>query len=429
MSQPNECKHSDYKLCFKLKQHTPIIHFQADQKGATLRATELKPKLDRFLIKELKLTEINDKDKKVPKKEYKSWFIGRGKEQLALDYKVRIEPNYNTKEGIPENNALYFASRKPREMSQQEFDLTKKWFKTSDKIFNLTILCLNKELRDKIQNYFASFLVKINFGTRQNKGFGSFYLVKNTLGYKLPDDAFHQSLSTYLYATYKNEKSIDIMKHIEVIYSLMKTGINFPNHPPIKDENGKAIKNARGKSIPNLKIRGENSSYYKSYLFLYMLQQTPKIGNEKRFIKENFFRPNLRLADNGIQKKYVRALLGVGEHVEFKDERRGVIKYNSDEVKRFKSPITFKIIDNQLFIIAEDICKSKIYGKSFKFKHTFGDNEMIKPITIPTRNEFDLNKFLLSFADYFNTLEVTDKNLFDKKISKAKKAKLEKGIK
>lgn len=37
------------ELIVKLKQHTPIIHFQWEQKGATLRATELKPKLDLFL--------------------------------------------------------------------------------------------------------------------------------------------------------------------------------------------------------------------------------------------------------------------------------------------------------------------------------------------------------------------------------------------
>ena len=38
-----------YKLEFTLKQHTPIIHFQHDQDGATLRASEVKPKLDRFI--------------------------------------------------------------------------------------------------------------------------------------------------------------------------------------------------------------------------------------------------------------------------------------------------------------------------------------------------------------------------------------------
>ena len=82
---------SKYKLTFKLKQHTPIIHFQHDQHGATLRATEVKPKLDRFLIEKLQLTQkVNGKE--VPKPEFKKWFINEGKEHPALDYKMRFEP-------------------------------------------------------------------------------------------------------------------------------------------------------------------------------------------------------------------------------------------------------------------------------------------------------------------------------------------------
>lgn len=46
---------SDYKVEFTLKQHTPMIHFQSEQRGATLRATELKPKFDRFITEKLKL--------------------------------------------------------------------------------------------------------------------------------------------------------------------------------------------------------------------------------------------------------------------------------------------------------------------------------------------------------------------------------------
>lgn len=33
-----------------LQQHTPLIHFQHYQDGATLRASEVKPRLDKFLI-------------------------------------------------------------------------------------------------------------------------------------------------------------------------------------------------------------------------------------------------------------------------------------------------------------------------------------------------------------------------------------------
>ena len=39
-----------HTLYFTLKQHTPLIHFH-DQDEATLRATEVKPKLDKYLIK------------------------------------------------------------------------------------------------------------------------------------------------------------------------------------------------------------------------------------------------------------------------------------------------------------------------------------------------------------------------------------------
>jgi len=49
---------SNFKLTFKLKQNTPLIHFHHDQHGATLRATELKPKLDRFLNKKFKKEKI-----------------------------------------------------------------------------------------------------------------------------------------------------------------------------------------------------------------------------------------------------------------------------------------------------------------------------------------------------------------------------------
>lgn len=48
-------------LTVKLKQHTPLIHFQHDQYGATLRASEVKPKLDKFLIERLgTLEELGD---------------------------------------------------------------------------------------------------------------------------------------------------------------------------------------------------------------------------------------------------------------------------------------------------------------------------------------------------------------------------------
>ncbi len=39
-----------FEITITLKQHTPLIHFQHEQAGAILRATELKPKLDKFIL-------------------------------------------------------------------------------------------------------------------------------------------------------------------------------------------------------------------------------------------------------------------------------------------------------------------------------------------------------------------------------------------
>ena len=41
------------KLTVILRQHTPLIHFQHYQDNATLRASEVKPQLDRFLLTQL----------------------------------------------------------------------------------------------------------------------------------------------------------------------------------------------------------------------------------------------------------------------------------------------------------------------------------------------------------------------------------------
>ena len=73
---------NDFQLEFTLKQHTPLIHFH-DHEGATLRATELKPKLDKFIVEQLGGWDKVDKN----------WLIGKGKaEHKALDYKVTITP-------------------------------------------------------------------------------------------------------------------------------------------------------------------------------------------------------------------------------------------------------------------------------------------------------------------------------------------------
>ncbi|WP_068690391.1 hypothetical protein [Culturomica massiliensis] len=132
-----------YRLEVKLKQHTPLIHFQWQQAGATLRASEVKPRLDRFILTKLGKTctqEENNSGKydlydaewitqlcrwteeaknwnsqlpRLQRKEWdqldeygrgcliaamKNWFIGEGAHP-ALDYKMNIIPESYIVEG------------------------------------------------------------------------------------------------------------------------------------------------------------------------------------------------------------------------------------------------------------------------------------------------------------------------------------------
>ena len=59
-----------------LHQETPMIHFQSNEEGACLRGTEVKPKLDKFILK---------KKGSIPSE----WYVDR-EQSNALNYKIRI---------------------------------------------------------------------------------------------------------------------------------------------------------------------------------------------------------------------------------------------------------------------------------------------------------------------------------------------------
>ncbi|MHB9945481.1 hypothetical protein CF095_08785 [Clostridium botulinum] len=382
------------KLKIELKQHTPLIHFQSEQPGAILRATEVKPKLDKFLKKYAFPGGFE---------EYKQYLIGYKTDKKdkiedfgdkqAFDYKLRIyteNPNkiqkINIKGGM---QALYFAGRSNNG--------NVKGILTNEDII-LEFFTFHKGLMEIIKNNIEEFFCINNFGTRQNKGFGSFYLKKpiNEVDKLIDRICTHDKTNIYLNIKYNKGDYFQIFEDISVIYPLMKSGLNFPKWP---------------------------KSYHKSFLFKYMLNKD--IGNEKRFIKENFFSPWKRIENDNKEKRYVRAMLGICDGIEFRDsERTGKVKYNSN-IERFQSPILFKIINNELFIIPKKIPKEMFYNK-FKFSNEFKSGRESKVnkeiIYTPKENEFNLENFLSGFADYFNNhIKVSNvNNVFENKIRKAK---------
>jgi hypothetical protein len=318
---------NDFKLTFTLKQHTPIIHFQHDQYGATIRASELKPKLDRFLIKKFKEHHID----------YCSWLI-KGQSE-AFSYKIKIVVDQTSIDlkligtGRNDGYPTYFANM------GNEFKKNPKGTSYSEKIFLIDFFCFN-DLVSKIREYFPEFLAKTNFGTRQNKGFGSFYLDKST-------DCFipiERILKNYYYFEINEIKDEIVFGSIDYYYKRLKSGVN---------ENFNDLCRREPNCDPN--------KYKKSYLFKYLCSLTSK-GWEKRKIKEDFF----GIYKDYNEKYFIRALLGtpgsysykptlepchkkvdtiIGSTYKILDDYE--IEVTHPQIERFKSPITFKPIKFQ----------------------------------------------------------------------------------
>jgi len=171
-------------LTVELTQQTPMIHFQYSEPGATLRGSELKPKLDRFLIEQLGgiAKAIN---------QHKDWFIHDSSfkqvtrsfkpnsdmsidEHLALDYKVRITTDGRPK--VSEEIAPSFFGNMGTHSQDHPRDKVQS-VKYGPGQVHLTLFSrcegLMKYLVDNPELIELFFLLN-NFGTRQSKGFGSF---------------------------------------------------------------------------------------------------------------------------------------------------------------------------------------------------------------------------------------------------------------
>ena len=101
------------KLKVQLEAQSPIIHFQHDQAGATLRASEVKPKLDRFLLN--KMEQETGKRVAVLKEDNGYAVMFTDKEHNALNYRMNFEVPGNAywvEPGTfkPESYSIYYGN-------------------------------------------------------------------------------------------------------------------------------------------------------------------------------------------------------------------------------------------------------------------------------------------------------------------------------
>lgn len=332
---------SKFKVEFMLKQHTPIIHFQSGQSGATLRATELKPKFDRFLL---------DRVEDLPYKE-------NANGHKSLDYKVKIHNQSNTF-STPKS---YVNPKKETDRTAYQSPYFAEEHKSimSDSDIKIEFISFNSAVKEAIDKYKDYFFVYENFGTRQNKGFGSF------LSSSITEDEIKTILSehenSYFYLDHYSDYK-DAFSKIDTFYKKLKMGINKP--------------------------------YSKSLLFRYMCD-VHNVGWEKKFIKKNF--PEVIHGDHSPvickddkEYKYIRAVLGLAEHNEFRPtsgKKQVKIKSKDKSIERFKSPITFKVFNQKIYLLFNNSYKD-ILNKELIF--SLNKNEKI----ISSPKAFDMYSFL-----------------------------------
>ncbi len=442
---------SKYKLNFKLKQHTPIIHFQHDQSGATLRASELKPKLDKFLIEKLALT--TDTIKKgekviVPKKEYEDWF--NNKEKLSLDYKVRIEAEerrmklnnlidleikikrnnhtgQNEEKLIPTNLPGFFGNM----MKIEEFVSGKKnpkkvTFYSDISIYftSFTPTINNRTLIEVIKEYFAEFLATTNFGTRQGKGFGSFTIEKQKI--KLSDN-YYFTIQDKDGSDFKN-----LFKVIDLFYRCLKSGLNIKT----KDRH-------TGRLIDKM--------YFKSLMFKYAKDLSPSEQWDKRSIRHAlyiddwkyknisdksgvFFNRNDKTgtvhytATKPEDRKYYdfRDLLGLSTEQDWRFYHNSKVKKEVTKeeiingniqnftIDRFQSPITIKPvfdIDQKKWLV---YILTKEIPKKFKNADVIVTNNTANNIELVVFPNFIVKKYLEYAIDKFDETDIVYSNGFNK---------------
>jgi hypothetical protein len=412
-----------FKLSFVLKQQTPLIHFQHDQEGATLRATEVKPKLDKFIIEQLGK---GDYDKGFLEAKKKSWLIGK-EEKGALNYQMRIKINDSKeadryaffsnpysrnadpdRESKVRNNlgaeyvgeTQYFADNE--KLTKNNFDEIK--VSVLSTFINVELYSYQTDLIAHLNEHnkqlLKIFFVSNNFGTRQTKGFGCF----------LPDKI-------------KDEEIVDLLKLNHDVIGVFK-----------KNDNSDFINKIKriAKDYALLKRGASFGGYKKSKLWEYLCAN----GNyrwEKRKIKvylesnnRDLFRslkhdtPEHRIDDCPSSEDlnryyYIRALLGLAEQYEFvrKDNTRLKVKIKDQSpdkhaIERYQSPIRYIVTDSAVLMVAHkinpDLTHYTDHNARIERKFDFSI-EGAGSFSLSVPSNFDLADFLEKKAEFGKNLK------------------------
>jgi|GEM_PF-3184446 len=346
---------------YKLRQITPIIHFQHDNEnnnGAVLRASEVKPKLDRFIIESLGEDNLD-----------KCFFINGTK---ALDYKMKIIlENGAGNEKFNNKPRSYFEIRNEQASNGNGrkvviSGLPIKNFqkgKYNPKYIFIYIICYNKELQSIINNHIEVFFIVTNFGFRQNMGFGGYEVVRK------------KSLN----------KQDEIIKYAK---KFNKRVIRFDFKYDIVSEVGSVVSENKSQKIKRFmdSLYTFHKNLKSDYIYNY-------VAKNNWFTENNYKEGEY---NDGKEQIFVKGLFGLPPFIgEFGSI---IVKSNNKNIERIPSPITYKVfIDSKLDIASSKrIYKASGYAIIDIDKLVYGCEVMLNDQTfkIPNTSQFVVLDFL-----------------------------------
>lgn len=322
-------------LIVELKQHTPIIHFQAHQNGATLRASDVKPRLTSFLGEK-------------------------------LHYKLKIESTNRMMEDEEDKSGLFFGN-----ISSEKNSVVAKLKKKKLLLYQHTTITINSyfdmEVLNKIKITLPKLLAVENFGTRSDKGFGSFFPTDINEVEKFQDILLSVLQGKNITTLYHFETPTDrIFPSIKKIYYLLKSGYRV-----------------------GTKMRSFLESYCEKELgFIW----------DKKSIKDYFFKGDEIDHENN---KFIRGLFGLSKNQNWKEQKTTLLITN-DSYDRIPSPLYFKIFNKEngfsriYFWSRWNDKYDELLGENFLFDMFYDKNEekVKNGTSLQTPEEFNIDSYL-----------------------------------
>lgn len=225
------------KIVVQLVQDTPMWHFQGAFNDCCLRATEVKPKLDRFLLAKLDKGELSVNGCALTSRDDvpSTWWANEDK--TAFNYKMRISaqsrriiesqvPDLDRRTGqqkTDRNEKPVFRNLYPIYFARVGADETGDMELVKMSGIRVELIVSDDRLAECIEPIIPAFFASHSFGARQDKGFGCFRVSGAGSTGKLSGASYYFIVPA---CNNSEDKYQSLFQHINYFHKVIRSGVD-----------------------------------------------------------------------------------------------------------------------------------------------------------------------------------------------------------